>query len=128
MDVISAYQTLFQLIAESDSDNRLLLHSALNILRQNKNCSMCERHRSVVECLKDTVRNKDVEITGLRLEVDSLKHKLNELKPKKRRPGVYDFSGPSPSSIEYKVLNDDDGPNDFAHALHNGAFSTTMFD
>ena len=115
------YRRLIKLIQQtSDDDNIMQMIEALNRVATDPTfCGGCDDLSRTLKKIRADLRKKNDDIKYLKREIAALK----KSKSRKRRE-IAEYHEP----VKIEILKDEDGPNDFAHALHNGAFSTILFD
>ncbi len=105
-------------------ENALELLGALNELTKAKGCYQCQDLIMALNKARQKVYQRNAQIKKLKIKNEQLKKQIEENQTTKQRREINTYQEPK----KLTVLKKDDGPNDFAHALHNGAFMTWMID
>ena len=121
LSTASYYRKLIKLINESNDDQKIMeMIQALNKVATDESfCGSCDDLSQALSKIRSHIKASTKLIRDLKKENAEL-----QKNQRKKRREVHEYHEP----IKLEVLKPEDGPNDFAHALHNGAFSTIIFD
>lgn len=120
LSTASYYRKLIKLINESDDDQKIMeMIQALNKVATDESfCGSCDDLSQALSKIRSHIKASTKLIRDLKKENAELQ------KNQRKRREIHQYQEPT----KLEVLKPEDGPNDFAHALHNGAFSTIIFD